>query len=369
MATQDSVDHRNWSETVVFKLVKYSRSNAHPHVSSESQRPTPSASRLIIPTASQLPTIPSARAPNTPLEWSHFTQPGLSLVVESVHLDSQGSNQTGTRHRQIILKILWDNSPPSQKGELAVSSATDRPGVFLLDKVNLTAVQENFGHSRIVGESPLKANCKDCVIGIRYATGHLANSLVFNRIQVKLQTLVDALRFVAIIETICPCKISSGIQNSQSTRNNLSQPSINVNFSQLGQSFSQPSLDINTSAMESQGFGNQTQLSEPSQSNLNNVDSPGNLGQLAETNDVDNSQLARSESARPGHQTKESSALASSEKSPTLAADPANPSDGIIDLINSTDDELRGHIAEIIRDPGFDHFAHRIRSLLQPSQQ
>ncbi|KAI9600908.1 hypothetical protein H4Q26_000702 [Puccinia striiformis f. sp. tritici PST-130] len=267
------------------------------------------------------------------------------------------------------LKILWDNSPPSQKGELAVSSATDRPGVFLLDKVNLTAVQENFGHSRIVGESPLKANCKDCVIGIRYATGHLANSLVFNRIQVKLQTLVDALRFVAIIETICPCKISSGIQNSQSTRNNLSQPSINVNFSQLGQSFSQPSLDINTSAMESQGFGNQTQLSEPSQSNLNNVDSPGNPGQLAETNDVDNSQLARSESARPGHQTKESSALASSEKSPTLAADPANPSDGIIDLINSTDDELRGHIAEIIRDPvlitspiGFVVFYNRVNN-------
>ncbi|POW01538.1 hypothetical protein PSTT_12430 [Puccinia striiformis] len=368
MATQDSVDHRNWSETVVFKLVKYSRSNAHPHVSSESQRPTPSASRLIIPTASQLPTIPSARAPNTPLEWSHFTQPGLSLVVESVHLDSQGSNQTGTRHRQIILKILWDNSPPSQKGELAVSSATDRPGVFLLDKVNLTAVQENFGHSRIVGESPLKANCKDCVIGIRYATGHLANSLVFNRIQVKLQTLVDALRFVAIIETICPCKISSGIQNSQSTRNNLSQPSINVNFSQLGQSFSQPSLDINTSAMESQGFGNQTQLSEPSQSNVNNVDSPGNPGQLAETKRGQLTPCAIG-IITSGPADQRIFSLVPSEKSPTLAADPANPSDGIINLINSTDDELRGHIAEIIRDPGFDHFAHRIRSLLQLRQQ
>ncbi|PLW05570.1 hypothetical protein PCANC_26737 [Puccinia coronata f. sp. avenae] len=251
-----SVDHRTWSETAVFKLSKYSKSSTRSDLSAESLPP--------------------------PLEWSHFTQPGLSVVVETVHVDSESQpNHSGTRHQQIILKIIWDNNPGSERLRPAISASTDRPGVFILEKVNLTEIQERFGHSRLGGESALKAYSIDSVVGVRYATGQTANSFIFNRIQIKLQEPNDPIRLIAIIEAICPCKISSSKnQSSKSSRKSLTQLPSNPNSAAVGHPhpFSQPSIDTQTSIPDSRAFCSQPQLSQSSQSTTRH-----NLSQLPPT--------------------------------------------------------------------------------------
>ncbi|KAA1106298.1 hypothetical protein PGT21_032752 [Puccinia graminis f. sp. tritici] len=366
MATGDSVDHRNWSETAVFRLAKYSRSIARPDQSSEAQ---PSVSPVARPTA--------------PLEWSHFTQTGLSLIVETVHVDSKQNNRIGTRHQQIILKIIWDNNPSSQNGNLDATGSTDRAGVFLLDKVNLTEVQRTFGHSKQIDESPLKANCKDCVVGLRYATGYSDSSFTFNRIQFKLQTPADSIRFIGIIETICPCKISSGMQNSQSSRSNAYQLPVHLNPPGLGHSFSQPPIEISTSIMESQDFCNQTQLSESSPPSrkiicqpptntsstrvghsippliaidTNTIDSQGLGKEVEHLEPVTSAQsdLVTLQSLHPDSQTRTFPALASFESRHTLPED----------LNSLSDENLMEYMREIVMEPGFDSFVHRVKRLM-----
>ncbi|OAV86704.1 hypothetical protein PTTG_11827 [Puccinia triticina 1-1 BBBD Race 1] len=369
MPAGDSVDHRNWSETAVFRLAKYSRSIPRSDLSCQGQPSTSPASRT-----------------TTPAEWSHFSQTGLSLVVETVHVDSQENNRIGTRHQQIILKIIWDNNPSSHKGNLDAAGSTDRPGVFLLEKVNLTQVQETFGHARQVEESPLKANCKDCVVGLRYATGFLDNSFNFNRLQIKLQTPADSLRFIALIEAICPCKISSGIQSSQSSRNSGSQLPVSSNSPGFGHfSSSQPSLlEINTNNIGSQDFCNQTQLSESSQiskknvhqlpistnppalghssqqsieaaPNTTNLQGLGSQAELLESTARAESHPAPSQALHPDNQTTSSPAIPALESHHPLIPEELN---------NLSDETLMEYIREIVMDPGFNNFVHQVKRLI-----
>ncbi|MBW0490236.1 hypothetical protein O181_029951 [Austropuccinia psidii MF-1] len=193
---------KTWSETVVLPLVKYSRAWAPkpPHLVSDGATPTQ---------ASFQPTAP---------EWSHFTQPTLSLLIETIHSGSDAGTGAGRpsvdHEKRILLKFMWDNNPQPAPSQLSTAYATSNAGAFLLEQIDLNEVVERFAHRR-AGEVPLKAICKDCVLGIRYATGYLGSSLAFNRLQIKFHNQVDCLKFVGIIETICPCKMSATMESSQ----------------------------------------------------------------------------------------------------------------------------------------------------------
>jgi len=406
MAVAGSVDHRNWSETAVFQLVKYSKSTARPELSAEShgQQPYPPASR-----------------PAAPLQWSHFTQSGLSLVVETLHLDSQSlPHQIGTRQQQIILKIVWDNNPGSQNASALVPGFTDRPGVFLLEKVNLTQVQERFGHSRLAGESALKAYSIDSVVGIRYATGQTANSFVFNRMQIKLQAPGDPIRLIAIIEAICPCKISSKSRSSNKSAKNTSdqlstipaldqpssQPPIDdtdilmmdlqtfsssqaessqssrKNFSQLlinsSQSTSQPSLQADVNMAHSQALSPTAPAQNPNQN------FPAKMNEFAGTQS--SQPPVESERHSQGSYNSQSGPpIANSDPShgpllpvPTRPDSLTRPSpppedshsfscnllpDKAGDMADLSDQALVSHLRQACMDPGFDRLVHRIHSL------
>ncbi|KNZ44354.1 hypothetical protein VP01_924g6 [Puccinia sorghi] len=392
-----SVDHRNWAETAVFKLVKYSKSTARPELSADSQ-PCP---------------------PAAPLQWSHFTQSGLSLVVETQHLDSesQTTHQIGTRHQQIILKIVWDNNPGSKNASELLPGFTDRPGVFLLEKVNLTQVQERFGHSRLAGESALKAYSVDSVVGIRYATGQSAHSFIFNRMQIKLQAPGDPIRLIAIIEAICPCKISSKSRSSnKSAKNTSSQLSTNTTIPALDHPSSQPSIDTDIHMMDSQTFSSsQAESFQPSWKNFSQlpINTPQSASQPsieADINMMDSQAFcptepsqnpnknfplrppqmnlsAGTQSSQPpmeserhsqGSYSRSGQPIANSDPSLGPLPTPTHPDsltrkspplenphlpDKVGGIAELSDQVLMAYLREACMEPGFDRLVHRIRTL------
>ncbi|MBW0467918.1 hypothetical protein O181_007633 [Austropuccinia psidii MF-1] len=173
---------KTWSETVVLPLVKYSRAWAPkpPHLASDRATPTQ---------ASFQPTAP---------EWSHFTQPMLSLLIKTIHSGSDAGTGAGRpsidHEKRHLLKFMWDNNPQPAPSQLSTTYTTSNAGAFLLVQMDLN---------------------EDCVLCIRYATGYLGSSLAFNHLQIEFHNQVDCLKFVGIIKTICPCKMSATMESSQ----------------------------------------------------------------------------------------------------------------------------------------------------------
>ncbi|KAG0150844.1 hypothetical protein CROQUDRAFT_668206 [Cronartium quercuum f. sp. fusiforme G11] len=213
--------NRSSKETTAFEIAKYSR--ARPPLPLPSLEPCHPSNRSTHSTCN--PDTPPA-APSQ-IEWTHFTQPRLTLHVDVTHSDVEHSKKTETglprQTRRISLKMIWNSDPQSmdssglipQTGLTFASSS-----VFVLEQIDLNKVVAEFSSSRL-GEVPLKAVYKDCVVGLRYAVSHQAGSLIYNRFQVRFHTPTDCLDFVRVIEFICPCKPSP--QDKEPERNRPSQ--------------------------------------------------------------------------------------------------------------------------------------------------
>lgn len=324
------------------------------------------------------------------MNWSHYQQPTLWLIVETVHsapkpIDpSQPSSFPRHRSMIFVLRVVWDNNPPeslqpvtSTTHQRILSDPIHTPGVFLLDKINLSEVQDSFGTSRL-GEASLKATSKDSMVAISYAIGFSAGSFNFDRIQFKFQNRADCSKFITILETIVPCKMKSG-----GTGNTFNNNSIRLENSQLevgrstGNSYELPLRESNDS---------QARL-DPSQRLIETEtdDQPvpkvqGHQGVLGEM--VDGS-LGHQPQDDCNPKTKTPPPPAPSGSVPLLGAEPktfaidgsltsSSDRDLVIEqsrvdlnsLIDCSDQTLHDHVRQIISEPGFDRLVRRIKGIL-----
>ncbi|EIM83055.1 uncharacterized protein STEHIDRAFT_114094 [Stereum hirsutum FP-91666 SS1] len=170
------------TSTSSFIVNKYSRSHPSPSANS-------SGSKEDGVTSSQ----------NAEVEWQHFTNPTIRLVLD---IKKASTDEL----ESVRLRILWY----MDSGGAADFGKTE-PVVFEdVDLFSFSSLDNN--HTNTGQGLPLKAVYRDCVVGIRYLhpqTVPLFTLPIYRRFQVTFDSAPSANQFINAIRPVCPCKTNS----------------------------------------------------------------------------------------------------------------------------------------------------------------
>ncbi|KAF6763056.1 hypothetical protein DFP72DRAFT_1040780 [Ephemerocybe angulata] len=135
-------------------------------------------------------------------EWQHFNHPTISVVLDKCK--SRSGELVSLR-----MKILWimnegDEGDPKQPPVVLARS------LFALEDLDLFSfsdIEKNPPKRQHSEGLPLKAVCRDTLVGIRYLFSKPDSPQpVYRRFQVTFMSLGDATDFAQAIRTVCPCK-------------------------------------------------------------------------------------------------------------------------------------------------------------------
>ncbi|EGG12573.1 uncharacterized protein MELLADRAFT_100971 [Melampsora larici-populina 98AG31] len=347
--------NRSSKETITFEIVKYSRAR---------------------PLLTNL--VSKDKNNSGQIDWTHFNQPRLSLNADIIHTDLEDSKKSGLpRHtRKISLQIIWNSDPQS-------SHTSDHPSVFNLEQIDLNQIVVDFSNSRL-GEMPLKAVYKDCVVGLRYAISHEAGALIYNRFQLRFHNPTDCLDFVRVIEFICPCKLSPPEQ--QSSQQRVTQTPFDHHSKDTFSLQSSLSILPNTkSAVPHQGPNSRLPTifdkvkPDEFEAHERCIDSdrrPIKFQRLTLESDKVLEDLSHRPSQSCNPQLKLAAPSQHPDQQPTYENHSTQPIDlslqhkavaspGLESLISLPDDQFRNCIQQILHEPGFLELATRVDNLMQ----
>ncbi|GAA5862740.1 hypothetical protein JCM1840_002658 [Sporobolomyces johnsonii] len=155
------------------------------------------------------------------IEWDHFTQPQLSLRLETTFAASTGSSES-FRAEEMVLSVSFD--------PLYTESARPHQQHLLLDSLDLMSFSSpSIQAVTPSGQLPLKAVYRDSVVGLRYIHVSLGDShsgqrfqSEFKRLQAKFVSTAERERFIQAIATQVPAK--PAVESSKGSKT-LSQTS------------------------------------------------------------------------------------------------------------------------------------------------
>ncbi|KAH9811815.1 hypothetical protein DFH28DRAFT_1178500 [Melampsora americana] len=347
--------NRSSRETITFEIVKYSR--ARPLLTNHESKDRTSSAQI---------------------EWTHFNQPRLSLNADIIHTDLEDPKKSGLpRHtRKITLQIIWNSDPQS-------SNTPDHPSVFNLEQIDLNQIVIDFSNSRL-GEVPLKAVYKDCVVGLRYAISHEAGALIYNRFQLRFHNPTDCLDFVRVIEFICPCKLSPPDQQASQQRvtqtpfdhhpkDRFSLQSSLANHpnttSALPNQIPNPRLPTILDKVKSDvvGAGETCMDSEQRPIKFQRLTLESNKIMQGDLSDQQ-SQTCKLQMmpTAPSHKSEQQIAQENQNTQPIDSSfeNKVLTSPGLKSLINLPDDQFRNYIQQILQEPDFLDLANRVEKLI-----
>ncbi|GAA5912440.1 hypothetical protein JCM5296_004394 [Sporobolomyces johnsonii] len=178
------------------------------------------------------------------IEWDHFTQPQLSLRLETTFASSTGSSES-FRAEEMVLSVSFD--------PLYTESARPLQQHLLLDSLDLMSFSSpSIQAVTPSGQLPLKAVYRDSVVGLRYIHVSLGDShsgqrfqSEFKRLQAKFASTSERERFIQAVATQVPAKpaveSSKGSQTvSQTSSKKPAQPKKRSTPQHPSQAYAQP---------------------------------------------------------------------------------------------------------------------------------
>ncbi|GAA5862714.1 hypothetical protein JCM1840_002649 [Sporobolomyces johnsonii] len=178
------------------------------------------------------------------IEWDHFTQPQLSLRLETTFAASTGSSES-FRAEEMVLSVSFD--------PLYTESARPHQQHLLLDSLDLMSFSSpSIQAVTPSGQLPLKAVYRDTVVGLRYIHVSLGDShsgqrfqIEFKRLQAKFVSTAERERFIQAIATQVPAKpaveSSKGSKTaSQASSEKPAQPKKRSTAQHPSQAYAQP---------------------------------------------------------------------------------------------------------------------------------
>ncbi|TEB30339.1 hypothetical protein FA13DRAFT_1856756 [Coprinellus micaceus] len=133
-------------------------------------------------------------------EWQHFTNPTIYVVLDKTTKAPKGDLES------LRLRVLWVMNEGNQEEPLSTSSQTSQPPEDL-DLFSFSDIENNLPRRQHSEGLPLKAVCRDTLVGLRYLFSRPdAPQPIYRRFQVTFGSSKDATDFVQAIKSVCPCK-------------------------------------------------------------------------------------------------------------------------------------------------------------------